>query len=328
MTASKRLPRDPVKRLVEATADGGVTLVLGAGVSIGRGIPGWGAVTSDLWAGAFPSAAMPPLTGVPQAFPLALELCARELGTAEFVTRLKERLYRAVKVPRRGEIEAALDTLAVVARTLVAEHRAAGARRITRVITFNVDDLLEQAVAALTRDRVAKPIVRASQHPERGLGQQPIPVYHLHGYLPQNPRAKWHQGAPDSLVFTDAQYWSGVAEPMGFANRVMNFALHDSRCVFLGLSMTDMNLMRWLAVRTNEIEADKATQFETATEAQTRRATRRALNRHFWIRPEGDDPAGFTSKWLALRGVEAVAIPAWGDAHLGDLFARCFPTHA
>jgi len=320
-----RKARGAADRLADAACDGGITLVLGAGVSIGRGVPGWSAVTGHMWATAFPSLPLPPLSGTPQAFPLALELSARQLGTVKFVATLKDHLYREVQLPRRHELRTATDTLAVLARLVVREQARGGERRIIRIISFNADDLLEQAVVALAPGaRVLKPIVRASQNPERGVGKQPIPVYHLHGYLPQNPRARWHHGAPDSLVFTDAQYWSGVAEPMGFANRVMNFALHDSRCVFVGLSMTDLNLMRWLAVRTNQIEADKANQFELAPEAATRKAIRRAMDRHFWVRPESDDPSGFTSRWLALRGVEAVTVPGWGDGQLEALFSRCF----
>lgn len=317
--------QDPAQRLAAAAGDGGITLVLGAGVSITRGVPGWGAVTAHLWSEAFPDSPLPPLSGTAQAFPLALELCARQLGAAHFVSSLKARLYRDLRMPSRAESHRANDTLGVLARLATLEHARGSERRIVRIISFNADDLLEQAVGALApRVRVLKPIVRASQSPERGVGQQPIPVYHLHGYLPQNPRAKWHHGAPDSLVFTDAQYWSGVAEPMGFANRVMNFALHDSRCIFLGLSMTDLNLMRWLAVRTNQIETDKTTQFGQAPEADTRRAIRRAMDRHFWIRPDSDDPSGFTSRWLALRGVEAVPLPDWSGDHLSALFGRCF----
>ena len=185
-----------------------------------------------------------------------------------------------------------------------------------------------------------KPLVRASHHPERGLGEQPLPLYHLHGYLPQRTRraghaqgARWHEEAPDALVFTDAQYWASVAEPMSFANRVMSFVLHDSRCVFLGLSMTDLNLLRWLALRAQEVEADKATQFarDAASPARVLRAQRQALCRHFWIRaaskpdsPEASATA-FLSRYLEVRGVRSVELPG-GWPELPALLDALLPT--
>ena len=69
----------------------------------------------------------------------------------------------------------------------------------------------------------------------------------MHGYLPQRASAPWHEPAPDALVFTDAQYWASSASPHSYANRVMATALHDSHCVFVGTSMSDVNVLRWLA---------------------------------------------------------------------------------
>lgn len=313
-----------MKRLQEAARDGAITLLLGAGTSIPHRVPGWAAVSRAVWRRAFPDEPTPEPPALP--IPLALELCARKLEGEAFVQVLKDALYSEVKPLSRRELGRSHESLAVVARTLIQEQARGAHRRIQRVISFNADDLLEQAVGLLAPRgaRVLKTIVRASQHPERGLGTQPIPVYHLHGYLPQRAGAEWHHGAPDSLVFTDAQYWSSVAEPSSFANRVMQFALHDSRCVFLGLSMTDLNLMRWLALRTLEVEADKVSQFSRGKLGDVRRATRRALDRHFWIRPEADDPAGCTARWLQIRGVTPVTIRSWADDSLEKLFAECF----
>ncbi|MDQ3265152.1 MAG: hypothetical protein M3Y59_16090 [Myxococcota bacterium] len=136
-------------RLEAAACDGGITLVLGAGVSITRGVPGWGAVTSHLWSEAFPDSPLPPLSGTPQAFPLALELCARQLGAERFVTSLKARLYRDLQMPQRAESHRAQDTLGVLARLVTQEHARGSERRIVRIISFNADDLLEQAVVAV-----------------------------------------------------------------------------------------------------------------------------------------------------------------------------------
>ena len=86
-----------------------------------------------------------------------------------------------------------------------------------------------------------------------------MPIYHIHGYLPRVRKSG--RDAPDTLVFTDRQYWDSVASPASFANRVMANALHDSHCVFVGLSMTDVNLMRWLGTHASEVRNDKRSEF-------------------------------------------------------------------
>src|SRR5215468_3452489 len=58
-------------------------------------------------------------------------------------------------------------------------------------------------------------------------------------------------------VFTDSQYWSTSATTTSFANRVMASALSEGQCVFIGLSMTDINLLRWLALRNLDRDRDQ-----------------------------------------------------------------------
>jgi hypothetical protein len=321
-------------RLVETTRKGGITLVFGAGISLPCGIPSWGRLVERLWMNAFPKQPMPDSTGLPQFLPLALDLIARKLrrkGEDAFRKSLRSALYEDLELMDRPALESEDRTLAVLARLLVQEFTAGGQRRITRVITFNVDDLIEHAVGMLVPDRrVLKPVVRASQNPERGQGQQAIPIYHVHGSLPNDPDPSraWLKEAGDALVFTDSQYWSSVSSPMSFANRVMSFALHDSRCIFIGCSMTDINLLRWLAMRANEIEADKASQFELSPEKgneKKQRSARLALDRHFWIRPDADDPNGFLGQCLNLRGIRCVALESWRGPSFRALIEECFP---
>ena len=317
-------------RLAAVTKRGGITLVLGAGLSVAYGVPGWGTLVERLWKRAFRKRRpLPRMEGIPQFLPFALELIARELGPGAFLRALRGELYGKVRAPAAAEMLRSEGSLATLSRLLVQEHARGPERRIQRVITFNVDDLIEQSVWALAPNRrVLKTVVRASQHPERGLGDPPIALYHLHGFLPFSKTSAWHEEAPDCLVFTDAQYWGLVAEPLSFPNRVMSFALHDSRCVFIGLSMTDMNILRWLATRAVEIEDDKRGQFSRRTRkdaAAEARSERQALRRHFWLRPEGDDVTGFLTECLDLRGVSAVPVQAWHGPSFRTLVETCFP---
>jgi hypothetical protein len=79
-------------------------------------------------------------------------------------------------------------------------------------------------------------------------------------------------------------------------------ALHDSHCFFIGLSMKDPNISRWLALRANEIKASKR--------AQTGRSDHLGdlLTRHYWFEKE---PDSLTTFWLKSRGVRTIALDDW-----------------
>ena len=314
-------------KLIADAGRGGITLVLGAGLGIPYKVPSWIELVARLWQITF-GEPMPQVSKLPQYLPMALDRIAARLGTARFIGAVRRRLYEGMRLPRSIAAPGEHTSLAVIARLLAREHARGERRRITRVITFNVDDLLERAVHPLAPGRlVLRPVARASHHPMVGLGEEPIPVYHLHGFLPQTPHGQGRD-APDALIFTDSQYWTAAAAPMSFANRTMAFALHDSRCVFVGVSMTDINLIRWLAVRATEIEADKRNQFglhPQGDERELRAAVREALDRHFWIRAGSDDPTGFLGEYLRLRGVRTVPIRSWEGSDFEGLLERVFP---
>jgi hypothetical protein len=152
------------------------------------------------------------------------------------------------------------------------------------------------------------------------------------------------------LVFTDSQYWSTSASAFSFANRIVNTALSESVCVFLGLSMKDINLLRWLALRALDRDRDQldfertrllkwlgdrtqgvdsllpaVQDFLKAGLTSPSRALDTHFRRHFWIRPPLTDPGGFLTDFLYYRGVQAVEIDAWNDSSLQRLISRCFP---
>lgn len=302
-----------------------VTLVLGAGVAFSRGIPGWGKLAASVCeaVGAPVSDELRDRPGTlhPLALPIAFELAERVASRAKdgpsFEGILRDALYGGVaqRDPR--------DTLGVLAALVRREQSTGRARRIRRVITFNADDLFETEANGKhdpERDPVVWPVTRESGRPrmQRGAGgHPPVPVYHVHGFLPRarGPFAK-HEAA-HALVFTEAQYWRSFAEPTTFPNRVLMGALHDSVCVFVGLSMTDLNIARWLGTRANAIERDGGP-------ALTVRAR---LRHHFWVRsrPRPASPEAFVSPILAARGVSAIDLDGWG-APFSDWVERAFPT--
>ena len=345
-----------------------ITLVLGAGVSASAGIPTWGSLVREL-AFSFGKKAtrssaalgipphlekiyrklqqtdqfkslnkqgfdLSPSPSHPFAYQMLLEEIEEDLKSRStksepapsgkqnpFANVLREALYSKVEIRPHSTLTALVEAIRVDQRR--------GVRRISRVISFNADDLVEECANHghdPNRDPVVWPISRASFHPRRGMcanGLPPIPVYHIHGYLPQ--AAESSRDAPDTLVFTDTQYWDSLASPTSFANRVMSNALHDSHCVFLGLSMTDVNLMRWLGVHAAEVKADKLSEFEAKGKSaqSAAKATGAALRRHYWLRSDSADPDEMISRHLYRRGVHSVSLVD-RDADIEALLAGCF----
>lgn len=335
--------------LIEACHREPITLFLGAGISHSRGVPLWNDVVRRLaeWIVGGDSdaellqrvhrvveselgpevARRVALRTHPLEPQLALEWMkakltndsirarvAAKIGVgpedATFVALLRRALYESVNGPTSG------DALSAVADVVRGEWKRWPERRLARIVTLNADDLLEREVCGDGVERLA-PIARPSKHPQWNDRDRPppIPVYHVHGYLPEDARDP--EGSGHTLVFTDDDFWSTTANPLSFANRVVANALHDSQCIFAGLSMHDVNLMRWLAVRFEEVVRDAKRHGERDAE--------RHLRRHFWIHTANDDPTGIVSEVLDRRGVRSVELSSWHEGELADLLRACFP---
>lgn len=336
---------DP-EELIRVSQLGGITLVLGSGISVSSGLPNWNSLAQDMWRAAYgrrrspwhraPKGLSP--RDVPQFLPIVFELARNELGEQQFLKALSTNLYRNARLPTtdRGFLESD-ETLAVLARLVVQEFKRQGNRRIERIVTLNADDLLEQAVSALVPGDcydVIRSVARPTSSGFRRRGS--IPIYHIHGYLPSEGDYSGYM-----LVFTDSQYWSTSATALAFANRVMLSSLSESRCIFIGLSVVDINLLRWLALRTLEWNRDveeeerlvsdlrlaAGTHYTAAAVRAKYRAGRyrQVFSQHFWIRPASSDPTRFLSEFLALRGIHSVELTDWAGSHFQGLMQKCFP---
>ena len=129
--------------------------------------------------------------------------------------------------------------------------------------------------------------------------------------------AKDAQAPAESLVFTDEQYWRSVGNLSGFASRVFLSALSD-RCVFIGLSMTDLNIIRWLAINAIERGDDFRAMARGWYGGEMEHILWRDLSRHYWITeaPKAKETAFGTRvlhQTLERRGVNRIVIPSWSS---------------
>ena len=322
-------------QLSSALYRGSITLVLGAGISMPRGIPNWESLAKQLWEKCFGKRNSPwkckngsTPRQISQFLPMVFELVYNELGEDRFLNVLRKELYYNVKYPGDDpKFKKSYESLAVLARLILQEYNRKF-RRIDTIITFNADDFIEQAIYAVAGLKKSSPfteivrVIARATHSQSNL-KRGIPLYHIHGFLPSNHVIKYSK-FDHMLVFTDAQYWSTSASALTFANRIMSSALSEGRCIFIGLSMTDINLLRWMALRNIELNRDIQEIERNQKSGINPEFLHRIFQRHFWIRPASDDPNGFLTKFFNIRGINSVEIKDWTGNSFQKLIEKCF----
>lgn len=202
-----------------------LTFVVGAGVSMEAGLPSWAGLVRALLEAAAPTSLNENdraawLDAAAESGLLGMAATARVLAGSdvEFVKRVDEHLYR-------GKGPDYFDP-GPVAREIAAWKQAYPEIHLA---TFNYDQLLERALQDV--GLAAEP--REDNTPEPG---EAAFVRHLHGLLTGTP-------TNDAVVLTERDY--AVWSPGSWQDEFMSEAL-TGVCVFLGLSFTDQNLLRWI----------------------------------------------------------------------------------
>ncbi len=108
---------------------------------------------------------------------------------------------------------------------------------VESVITFNFDSLIE--------DMLDKYGIENQAIYDEGMvaDSKQIPIYHVHGYLPQTGDIK----APN-IVFSEETYHTQFIDSYSWANLVQLYKYMENTCLLIGLSITDPNLRRLLDI--------------------------------------------------------------------------------
>lgn len=112
----------------------------------------------------------------------------------------------------------------------IARHKELMGDRLT-LVTTNYDGLLERALE--DRGLAVKSYIQGRNEPADHAA-----VYHLHGRLMPGLRT-------GRLVLSEADY-AAVQHPTAWQERFMTARLNETLCVFVGVSLRDANLIRWL----------------------------------------------------------------------------------
>ena len=209
---------------------GHCTLVLGAGVSKSMGMPGWEDLLTLL------------LDALKQEKALSyndLSACVNDsFGSLLVKARYLKRFYETAGLSLISEMRKALygdlDEKTTLVRSLVALIKSG---KIDSVITYNYDDLLEDALGK--EDLSFTPVDKASR-PVPGS----LPILHIHGMIPRIE----DKGFDGNVVLSEEDYHGLYNDAFHWANIEQLHAFTQTTCIFVGLSLKDPSIRRLLDI--------------------------------------------------------------------------------
>ncbi len=218
-----------------------LTLIAGAGVSMEAGLPSWTGLVRMLVRGVAGDLDAPHrdrwVDAVMNDGPLAAAAVAESahmdeefrIDAAGWRARVRDALYE--RSPKSYPPGALATQIALMKKRFPDE---------VEIVTANYDGLLEAALEqVLGEERSVVSYVRGRREPPGAAA-----VWHIHGRLMLRASSKSNWRETGRLVLSEASY---AEVPSGeFPENFMGPHLRERLCVFVGLSLTDPNLIRWL----------------------------------------------------------------------------------
>lgn len=227
-----------ILKLSLALNSGRLTLVCGAGVSVGAGVPVWNDLLLSLLKSMVDRLSSNKSLNIDEssaeefsrtygASSLILGKYLRNNLSEDFGVEIRDALY--ARDPKTCDL---IDSIIDLSRP-----KRIGSP-LDSIITFNFDALIEEN---LSKNNIPNRAIysEAVRH-----DPSELPIYHVHGYLPR-------QGdIPKDLdiVFSEDAYHSQFIDPFSWSNLTQLTKLSQNTCLLVGISLTDPNLRRLLDV--------------------------------------------------------------------------------
>ncbi|MFB3844835.1 MAG: SIR2 family protein [Candidatus Cloacimonadaceae bacterium] len=123
--------------------------------------------------------------------------------------------------------------------------------RVQSVITYNWDDLLETVLTEKWKAKeinlfpisVHKDTMEPSKPPKDAIA---LPIYHVHGFLPRIFPYLIKEQRDDHIILSLDEYTRFNTNITSWQTTIQLNALQNTACLFIGTSLTDMNMLRLL----------------------------------------------------------------------------------
>ncbi len=256
----------------------------------------------------------------------------RDLAKSE---NLEEKLVQALNSPRHVDKDDVFElcnfvekhfsdsTLFGLANTLIESIKED--KNPYAIITFNADTLLLTLIELIQRkkhyegsppyshpDYHFRPVLR----PFTGVPHRKILIFHIHGSI--KPRSLGKKSnihdSRDSLVFLEEEYFQVATNSSSWLETLFMYQSQTNNLVFVGLSMSDPNIRRWLGTGYKLSVKDLT--------AVTGKPIDDFIFTHYWIRTKSKDTNmnAVTSIGLAHLGVKTLWLDDWSS--LGNAFSN------
>ncbi|NOR70949.1 MAG: TIR domain-containing protein [Methylomarinum sp.] len=227
-----------IEALSLAHHDGRLTLVCGAGVSVGAGISSW----NNLLLGLLEKM----MASISNNENLSLKVSdanefQKRYGSSALIIGkyLKSNLGKDFSSELRDALyQNNPDTSDIIEAVVELSRPKRDGKPLDSLITFNFDNLIEEA---LEKNRVTHKAIYTEGMRSKS---SELPIYHVHGYLPRKGRILKDK----DIVFSEDAYHSQFIDPFSWSNLIQLNKLSQNTCLFIGLSLTDPNLRRLLDV--------------------------------------------------------------------------------
>lgn len=227
-----------IRKLQKSLKSGDLTLVCGAGISIGAKIPSWNELLLDLLESMMKrissSQSLSFKSTTTEEYQKRLGSSSLVMGKylksnlgKDFLPELRDSLYK--NNPKTCDL---IDAIVEVSRP-----QREGSP-LNSIITFNFDNLIEEN---LDKNNIKHKAVD-NEGIRNAAGE--LPIYHVHGYLPRKGKIS----SKKEIVFSEDSYHTQFIEPFSWSNLIQLNKLSQNTCLFIGLSLTDPNLRRLLDV--------------------------------------------------------------------------------
>lgn len=237
---SKALSRQQViNKLIDCYEKENLVLVLGAGVSMGFGLPNWDTLLQKLMITTIEqeqnvSTVLSKLfTTVFSPSPLIAGRYLQkyyEDKKLSFEDAVRKVLYENLQIDKQS------DLMDEIVNFCVAPGKSPN---LDSIISYNFDDILEQ--------RLSKVGVQIPHKPIYGIGMNPdgqLPIYHVHGFL----QHKGKLTEQNQITFGESIYHKQYIDIYSWNNIVQINKFRDANCLFIGSSLTDPNIRRLLDI--------------------------------------------------------------------------------
>jgi SIR2-like domain len=250
---TKKLGKQPslviqTNDLIEAYKDERLVLILGAGVSADHGLPSWNTLLQKLLLSTFMSETdqskeksqvlakiftefFSPSPLVAARYLRDFYESGKKTGKIPFDEAVRDAIYDEIDLKKNSK------TINEIVNLCVAPGKSPN---LDSIITYNYDDLIEYHLKKLKIDVPFKSVFDIGMNPTK----KELPIYHVHGFLPQNVNLLEH----NKVTLSEDIYHQQYSDIYSWNNIVQINKFRDCKCLFIGISFTDPNLRRLLDI--------------------------------------------------------------------------------